>query len=207
MVVLKHEVAIVTAAAEGIGADCARAIAAAGIRVAIADDRDGTSLAREIEALGGRAMALTADVTDEEGARAMTRTVADHFGRVDILVNGTTWPAERHAPFDGIALAEWDRVVSIHLRGIFVCIRAAVPYMQRQRCGRIVNVCPPRSDGHAFALHRDTANGAILALTQSLARELADTGISVGTAAGPADLFGVDCAGRAIRSPGTHVLH
>lgn len=207
MVLLSQQVAIVTAAADGIGADCARALAAAGIRVAIADERDATSLAREIEARGGRAMALTADVTDEAGALAMTRTVADHFGRVDILINGTAWPARQHAPFDEIMLAEWDRVVGINLRGIFLCIRATVPYMQRQRFGRIINICPPASRGDGSGLHRATASAAILALTQSLAGELGATGISVDTAAGPADLLRTEAAVSVPRPPGAHALH
>lgn len=184
---LKQRVAIVTAGANGIGAACARAMAAAGARVAIADRHDATVLAREIEEEGGSAMAMTVDVSDDMSAQAMVRTVADHFGRIDIIVNSVACSTAQPKRFSDIALIEWDRVVAHSLRSIFVCTRAAVPFMRRNRYGRIINLCPGSGAETDRLLHYATANGAILALTQALAGELEPEGIRVKALAGHVD--------------------
>lgn len=185
---LRQQVAIVTAPVDGIGAECARAMAAAGARIALADTRDGTVLAREIEANGGRAMVLKADLTDEAAALAMTQTVVDHYGQIDILINCLPWRAPAKASFSEIPLGDWDRMVGDALRGIFVCVKAVVPYIRRSTCGRIINVCPTVDGGSTGELHLATARGAILAFTHSLARDLSLEGIGVSVLANAADL-------------------
>lgn len=206
MNMLRQQVAIVTASVDGVGAECARAMAAAGARIALADTRDGTVLAREIEANGGRAMVLRADLTDEAAALAMTQTVVDHYGQIDILINCLPWRAPAKSSFSEIPLGDWDRMVGEALRGIFVCVKAVIPHIRRSTCGRIINVCPAADGGSTGELHLATARGAILAFTHSLARDLSLEGIGVSTLANAADLY-VAVDERAQVRPSSRVVH
>ncbi|MEI2417838.1 SDR family oxidoreductase [Orrella sp. JC864] len=182
---LKDRVAIVTGGAQGIGAAYARALAAEGARVAIADVLDGTAAAQDIEAAGGSAMSVTVDVADEVSTQAMARAVVEHFGRLDILVNNAAvYASLQLKPFTEIDVAEWDKVMAVNVRGPFLCARAVLPYMRRAGYGRIVNI----SSGTPFKgtpnlLHYVTSKGAVLAMTRALAREVGADGICVNTLA------------------------
>ena len=182
---LKNRVAIVTGGAQGIGAAYARALAAEGALVAIADVLDCTAVAKEIEAAGGKAMAITVNVADEASTRAMAQAVAEHFGRIDILVNNAAiYASLQMKPFEQIDVAEWDKVMAVNVRGPFLCARAVVPFMRENNYGRIVNI----SSGTPFKgtpnlLHYVTSKGAILAMTRAVAREVGGDGILVNTLA------------------------
>nr|WP_245635018.1 glucose 1-dehydrogenase [Marinobacterium profundum] len=182
---MKDKVVIVTGAAQGIGAAYARALASEGARIVLADILDGTAVAREIETAGGQALAIKTNVSDEASVAAMAAATVERFGRIDVLINNAAIYASLELkPFEQIDLAEWDRVMSVNVRGPFVCARAVVPYMKRNGYGRIVNI----SSGTPFKgtpnmLHYVTSKGAILALTRALARETGDYGICVNTLA------------------------
>lgn len=182
---LQGRVAIVTGAAQGIGARYARALAAEGAAVACADVIDAGGVAREIEAGGGQAMALSADVTSSESVRAMAARTAERFGRIDILVNNAGLFANLALkPFEQIDSSEWDRVMAVNVRGTFECCKAVVPYMRRSRYGKIINIASGTVfKGSPMLLHYVTSKGAVVALTRSLARELGDDGIRVNTLA------------------------
>ncbi|HVL76762.1 MAG TPA: glucose 1-dehydrogenase [Noviherbaspirillum sp.] len=185
MTKLKDRVAIVTGGAQGIGAAYARALAAEGARVAVADILDGTAVAKDIEAAGGQAMSVTVNVADEASANAMAQAVIEHFGRIDILVNNAAvYASLQLKPFTEIDVAEWDKVMAVNVRGPFLCAKAVVPFMRREGYGRIVNI----SSGTPFKgtpnlLHYVTSKGAILAFTRALAREVGGDGICVNTLA------------------------
>jgi NAD(P)-dependent dehydrogenase (short-subunit alcohol dehydrogenase family) len=182
---LKDRVAIITGGAQGIGAAYARAMAAEGARVAIADILDGTAVAKQIEGDGGRAMAVQVNVADEASVLAMAEAVNEHFGRIDILVNNAAvYASLQLKPFSEIDVAEWDKVMAVNVRGPFVCAKAVVPFMRRKGYGRIINI----SSGTPFKgtpnlLHYVTSKGAVLALTRALAREVGGDGICVNTLA------------------------
>jgi NAD(P)-dependent dehydrogenase (short-subunit alcohol dehydrogenase family) len=182
---LKDRVTIVTGGAQGIGAAYARALAAEGACVAVADILDGTQVAREIEEAGGRAMSVNVNVADEASAQAMVDAVVDHFGRIDVLVNNAAvYASLQLKPFAEIDVAEWDKVMAVNVRGPFVCAKAVVPVMRQNKYGRIINI----SSGTPFKgtpnlLHYVTSKGAILALTRALAREVGGDGICVNTLA------------------------
>lgn len=182
---LKGRVAIVTGAAQGIGAAYAKALAAEGACVVVADILSTTAVAKEIEAAGGQAMAVKVDVADEASAQAMADATVEHFGRIDILVNNAAvYASLKLKPFSEIDVAEWDKVMTVNVRGPFVCAKAVVPAMRKNGYGRIVNI----SSGTPFKgtpgmLHYVTSKGAILALTRALAREVGDDGILVNTLA------------------------
>ncbi len=130
-------------------------------------------------------MAITVNVADEASTRAMARSVAEHFGRIDILVNNAAiYASLQLRSFEEIEVAEWDKVMAVNVRGPFLCARAVVPFMRENKYGRIVNI----SSGTPFKgtpnlLHYVTSKGAILALTRAIAREVGDDGILVNTLA------------------------
>jgi len=182
---LEGRTAVVTGAAQGIGASYARALAAEGAAVTIADRVDGSELAREIQAAGGRARAMTIDVTDSGSVEEMVRGTVDAFGRVDILVNNAAiFGSLRAKPFEEIDLEEWDLVMRVNVRGAYQCARAAVPVMRENGFGRIINISSGTIfKGTPYFLHYLASKGAVWAMTRGLAREVGEAGITVNTIA------------------------
>ncbi len=182
---LKDKVVVITGAAQGIGATYAKAMAAEGAHIVVADVLDGSSVVDEIEAAGGQAISVMTDVSDEVSAAAMATAAMERFGRIDVLVNNAAiYASLKMKSFDEIDVNEWDKVMAVNVRGPFVCAKAVTPYMKDRGYGRIINI----SSGTPFKgtpnmLHYVTSKGAILALTRALARELGDHGIAVNTLA------------------------
>lgn len=182
---LGGRVAIVTGAAQGIGAHYARVLAAAGASVVVTDVLDARPVADDITKAGGEALALHTDVTDSDAARAMASAAVARFGRIDVLVNNAALFGNLALkPFDQIDGEEWDRVMHVNVRGVFECTKAVVPSMRKRKAGSVINI----SSGTVFKgtpmmLHYVTSKGAIVAMTRCLARELGDDGIRVNTMA------------------------
>ena len=182
---LQGRVAIVTGAAQGIGARYAAALAAEGAAVVCADVIDAEPVAALIRAAGGRALALRADVSSAESVRQMAAASVEAFGRIDVLVNNAGLFANLALkPFEQIEAAEWDRVMAVNVRGPFECAKAVLPQMRAQGYGKIVNIASATVfKGSPMLLHYVTSKGAVVAMTRSLARELGDAGIRVNTLA------------------------
>lgn len=182
---LSGKVAIVTGAAQGLGAYFARALAEAGAAVAVVDIVDPGSVAEAITVAGGRAVALCADVTDEISVRSMVQKTIDELGGVHLLVNNAAVFGElSQLPFERIKSGDWDRVMAVNVRGTFECVRGVTEHMRSQRYGKIVNVASASAlKGLPMLLHYVTSKGAILAMTRSLARELGKDGIRVNSLA------------------------
>lgn len=178
---LTDQVAIVTGAAQGIGAAYAKGLAGEGAAVAVVDILDPTGVAKEIVDGDGKALPLVLDVSDEDQTSAMVKKVADTFGRIDILVNNAAvYGTIVRKPFEEISVEEWDKVIAVNVRGIFLCAKAVAPYMKTQRRGKIVNVTSSTFfKGNAQFLHYVSSKGAVVAMTRSLARELGDYNINV----------------------------
>ena len=111
----------------------------------------------------------------------MAATALERFGRIDILVNNAAlYGGMRVGPFDQIAEAEWDRMMEVNVKGIWLCCKAVVPTMKEQGKGKIINISSSTIwAGDPFALHYVASKGAVFSLTRALARELAGTGINV----------------------------
>lgn len=182
---VKDRIAIVTGAAQGIGAIYAKALAAEGAAVVVSDILDGTSVVEAIEAAGGRALYVKADVSDETSVQALVDRTVETFGKIDILVsNAAVYASLKMKPFTEIDVAEWDKVMAVNVRGAFLCARSVAPVMKANGYGRIVNI----ASGTVFKgtpnfLHYVTSKGAIVAMTRALARELGEHGICVNTLA------------------------
>jgi NAD(P)-dependent dehydrogenase (short-subunit alcohol dehydrogenase family) len=206
---LNGKVAIVTGAAAGqkaaLGSVFARALAAEGAKVVVADVKDCSPVAAEIAANGGTAHPVIADVRDPGSVTAMVAETVKIFGRLDILVNnaaiGSNIPP---VAIEDIDVALWDDFMAVNVRGTFLCTKAAIPAMRRNSYGKIVNLSSTTMvSGLSHRLHYVTSKGAITAMTRSMARELGAYGIRVNSLAlglGMSDSVAAAMAGR----PGLH---
>ena len=178
---LDGRVAIVTGAAQGIGAAFARAMAAEGARIAIADLDSGAAVVEELQAGGAEAIDVPTDVSDEDSCKAMVARTVAAFGGLDIIVNNAAvFTTMERKPFDEISVEEWDRVLAVNTKGVWLCCKAAVPAMRKKKYGKIISICTGRIfKGSPFFLHYDASKAAVLGITRSLARELGDDNISV----------------------------
>lgn len=178
---LAGRVAIVTGAAQGIGAEYARALAAEGARVSLCDLQAPDAVVDEIGGRGGQAMGRVTDVTDPGAVATLVRETEAAFGRVDVMVtNAALFGTLDLKPFDEISSDEWDAVMRVNTRGVFECVKAVVPVMRRQKYGKIVNIASGTLfKGTTHLLHYVASKGAVVAMTRVMARELGDDGIRV----------------------------
>jgi 3-oxoacyl-[acyl-carrier protein] reductase len=179
-------VAIVTGAAKGIGLRVARAFGHEGARVAALDvNADGVEgLARELAADGREALALKIDVTVAGEVRRAVDTVIGRWGRVDVLVNNAGGFSVIRRTED-IPDEEWDAIFRFNVTSAFLCTKAVLPHMRRQRSGCIVNLSSiaGRSSAVTTTSHYASAKAAILGFTRHVALEAAADGIRVNAVA------------------------
>jgi len=184
---LAGKTAIVTGAARGLGRAISLRLAQEGSKVALVDIAYERALetAREVEAEGGEALTLKVDVSLEAETEEMARQVAAQWGRIDILVNNAAYYYGMSiGPFYELAVEEWDRMMAVNVRGVWLCMKAVFPYMKEQGKGKIINV----SSGTFFSgagpfAHYVTSKAAIIGLTRAVAKEVGGYGINVNAVA------------------------
>ena len=178
---LAGRVAIVTGGGRGIGVTYAKALAEAGAKVVVSDIIDTETTVNIIKQAGGEATGIQCDVTEREQVQALVAGTVEAYGKLDILVNNAALFADlKQRSFMEIDEEEWDRVMRINTRGVFSCVKAAVPEMRRNGYGKIVNIASGTVfKGTPLLLHYVSSKGAIVAMTRSLAREVGGDGISV----------------------------
>jgi NAD(P)-dependent dehydrogenase (short-subunit alcohol dehydrogenase family) len=175
---LDGKVAVVTGSGAGIGRAHAVALAQAGASV-IVNSRTACDVARVVEQIrkeGGNAEGCVASVASREGACRIIQTAIDRFGRLDVLVNnaGIT---HRGALVD-LTEEDFDEVIAINLKGQFLCAKAAVPHMIKQRWGRIINMSSNAVGGSLHGTAYSASKAGVLGLSLSWALELAEYGIT-----------------------------
>jgi len=179
-------VAVITAAASGIGRATADIIAAEGGIVALVDNNRERleAAAADIGAKGGTAYPYSANALDAAQVDGLVADVAKRFGRIDILMNGvggSTIIAKPNAETEELTLAEWQAIVDFNLNGTFLFTHAVIPVMKRQKSGKIVNIASIAGRGKSVASSSAyaAAKGGVIAFTTKLASELGPHGINV----------------------------
>lgn len=177
--------AIVTGAVRGIGRATAVRLAHDGFKVVVnyrADAELAEAVVREIVERGGTAIALRADVTDADQVGEMITQTIDRFGRLEVLVNNAG--ITRDTLIMRMRDEDWDEVLTTNLKGTFLCCRAAIRPMMRQRYGRIINLTSVVGlVGNVGQTNYAAAKAGIIGFTKSLAREVGSRGITVNAVA------------------------
>lgn len=177
---LQEKTALITGAGSGIGRCTALRFAAEGASVVVVDisEEGGRETVGLVESAGGTASFVRADVTSPDSAREMVTVAVSKFGRIDVLFN--------NAGISGIGLLhelepdEWERVMRVNVRGVYLSCKFALPYMMKQRSGSIINMSSSLAEiGLARRASYAASKGAVLALTKSMQVDYAPFGIRV----------------------------
>jgi 3-oxoacyl-[acyl-carrier protein] reductase len=182
---LKGHIALVTGASRGIGAAVALALAGAGAAVAVNyRERAGgaDAVVAKINAIGGRATAVAADVSKSADVAAMVERVTNALGPIDILVNNAGMAIVRGV--DDLTEAEFDLTIAVNLKSAFLCTQAVLPAMRARKWGRIVNISSGAARGAgAIGVHYNASKAGMEGLTRGYAARLVKEGITVNAVA------------------------
>jgi len=215
MMLLKDCVAIITGAGKGLGQGIAEEFFKEGALLALFDIQYGLidDLAKTLDSSGERVLAIKADVTDEIMIKNAMEQVFDKFGKIDILVNNAG--ISLHKPIKEMSVEDFNKVININLNGTFICSKSVIPYMEKQKRGKIVNIASlaGRTGRPGVGVNYAASKAGVIGLTQTLARELGPSGIYVNsicpgpilteqTRQYPAEVFASWNAGRAIQKDG-----
>lgn len=170
---IKDKIVVVTGASSGLGEATARLLSAQGATVVLGARRADRlqTLAKNIEASGGTALALQTDVTRREQVTALVDAAVQTYGRIDVMINNAGLMPQ--APLEQLKVDEWDRMIDVNLKGVTYGIAAALPHMQQQKSGHFVNVSSVAGHkvGPGFAVYSAT-KFAVRALSEGLRQEV-----------------------------------
>jgi 3-oxoacyl-[acyl-carrier protein] reductase len=178
---LKNKIAIVTGSGRGIGRGIASVLAREGASVAVVDlnEKDGRETVSQIEKTGGQAFFVKTDVTKQSEVEGMVRSTVQRFGRVDILCqNVGIYPS---ALMRDMTEADWDKVLTVNLKSGFFVVKACLPYMEKQKYGRIVmtsSITGPRTAINGLA-HYAASKAGINGFIKAVALEYAKSGVTI----------------------------
>jgi 3-oxoacyl-[acyl-carrier protein] reductase len=172
---LKDKIALVTGSSRGVGRAVALGFSKQGANVVVnytSNENAANEVVETILSMGGKAIAVKADVAQKAEAENLVNSAIDTFGRLDILVNNAGFT--RPAMMIKMTEDQWDQVVDIHLKGAFLCAQAAGLHMKEQKSGKIINVTSVAGIvGTVGQINYSAAKGGIISMTKSIARELA----------------------------------
>ena len=183
--ILTNRVAIVTGAGQGIGEAIALRLATEGADVAVVDLNlpAAEAVAKRLAGLGRRSHAIRCDVSNATDVTAMRDRVLAEFGMIDILVNNAGI-AGKNAPLIDVTEAEWDQVMAVDVRSVFLCAKAVLPHMIERRYGKIVNIASiAGKEGNPNLVPYSSAKAAVIGLTKALAKEVVQFGVFVNSVA------------------------
>src|SRR2546423_2803159 len=208
---------VITGGGKGIGKVYTQEFAKAGARV-VAADIDGAaakSVAEALAAQGLEAIGLATDIASEDSTKAMAQAALERFGAIDVLINNASLMSvlPRRSWLE-IPVDEWDRVMAVNLRGMFLSCRAVFPAMKECKRGKIVNISSSRFfEGTPNRLHYTTSKAGVIGFTRALSREVGQFGITVNAvapgitlsdtqvASSSGNYLGAHLAGRTIERP------
>ena len=177
---LKGKIALVTGAAQGIGRAIALLLAQKGADIVISDINleKAEEMAKEIEALGRKAMAIKVDVANTNDVERMVEAILERFGQIDILVNNAG--IARDKLILRMTEEDWDSVLNVNLKGTFNCTKAVIKHMSKQRKGKIVNIASVVGEmGNVGQANYSASKAGVIGFTKTIAREFAQRGINV----------------------------
>jgi 3-oxoacyl-[acyl-carrier protein] reductase len=182
---LKEQVAVITGASRGIGKAAALALATQGAKVVVNYARSSEAaeaIAQEINATGGEAVAIQADVSQSAEVDSLIKQTLDKFGRIDVLVNNAGITKDtlllRMKP------EQWQAVIDLNLTGVFLCTKAVSKNMLKQRSGRIINIASVAGQmGNPGQANYSAAKAGVIGFTKTVAKELANRGVTVNAVA------------------------
>ncbi|TCN25653.1 3-oxoacyl-[acyl-carrier-protein] reductase [Mesobacillus foraminis] len=182
---LEGKAVLVTGASRGIGREVALELAREGANVAInyaGSEAKAAEVAEEIKTMGREAIVIQADVSNPEAVDAMVKETIEVFGKLDILVNNAGITKDNLLM--RMKESDWDDVININLKGVFLCTKAVTRQMMKQRCGRIINISSIVGvSGNAGQANYVAAKAGVIGLTKTTAKELATRGITVNAVA------------------------
>ncbi|MBM7647164.1 3-oxoacyl-[acyl-carrier protein] reductase [Bacillus ectoiniformans] len=182
---LQGKSALVTGASRGIGREIALELARQGADVAVnysGSEAKAAEVVDEIKALGRNAFAVQCNVSDSEAVQEMVKMTVETFGKLDILVNNAGITKDNLLM--RMKESEWDDVININLKGVFLCTKAVTRQMMKQRSGRIINISSIVGvSGNAGQANYVAAKSGVIGLTKTTAKELATRGITVNAVA------------------------
>jgi 3-oxoacyl-[acyl-carrier protein] reductase len=181
MVSLSGKVVLVSGGSRGIGAAIAKMMAKAGATVALTYGtrrQDALRTAHEIARRGSECLIVGADVSRSKDVNRAVKTVLNHFGKIDVLVNNAgIW---KRGIMGKMTEKQWDETLDVNLKGTFLLCNAVVPVMKKQKGGKIINIASTAGQrGEPFYSHYAASKGGIIAFTKAIAAELAPSGIIV----------------------------
>jgi NADP-dependent 3-hydroxy acid dehydrogenase YdfG len=164
---IKGKVVVITGASSGLGEATARLLSAEGAIVVLGARRVERlkSLADELTAKGGKALAVATDVTHCDQVKRLVDAAVQKFGRIDVMINNAGLMP--HSPLERLKIDEWNRMIDVNIKGVLYGIAAALPYMKQQKAGHIINVS-------SVAGHKVTPNGAVYCATKHAVRALSE---------------------------------
>ncbi|MGB0629109.1 MAG: SDR family NAD(P)-dependent oxidoreductase [Alphaproteobacteria bacterium] len=179
---VEGRVVIVTGGGTGIGRAYAKHFAAHGAIPVIAEinGQAGTNVAKEIEADGGRALAVQTDVSDEASVSEMIAAAMAEFGRIDVLINNAAiFSTVTRSRFEDISRDDWTRILDVNVIGSWICAKLVVPHMEAGGYGRIINISSSTVPvGLPLLMHYVTSKAAVMGMTRCMASELGERGIT-----------------------------
>jgi 2-dehydro-3-deoxy-L-rhamnonate dehydrogenase (NAD+) len=181
MIELTNRVAIVTGAGRGIGEAVAVRLAGAGAHVAIVDldEKLAEAVAGRVRALGRKSVAIRCDVSIASSVAEMRDRVLSQLGSIEILVNNAGI-AGKNAPLMEVSEQDWDLVMNVDLKSVYLCCRAVLPYMIEHKYGKILNVASVAGkEGNPNLAAYSTAKAGVIGFTKALAKEVVQSGIYV----------------------------
>ena len=164
---LEGKVVVITGASSGLGEATARLLSAQGATVALGARRVDRiqALADELTNSGGKALAVATDVTDPDQVKALVDAAVQTYGRIDVIINNAGLMP--HSPLERLKIDDWNRTIDVNIKGVLYGIAAALPYMQQQKSGHIINVS-------SVAGHKVRAGGTVYAATKTAVRVISE---------------------------------
>jgi len=164
---IKGKVVVITGASSGLGEATARLLSAEGATVVLGARRVERlkSLADELTANGGKALAVATDVTHYDQVKRLVDAAVQKYGRIDVMINNAGLMP--HSPLERLKIDDWDRAIDVNIKGVLYGIAAALPYMKQQKAGHIINVS-------SVAGHKVTPNGAVYCATKHAVRVISE---------------------------------